>query len=275
MPSESSKRVVHASQINFRVSIYEVKKQNSSIERGERCAIAIMAKAPRAGFSKTRLCPPLAPEQAATLSAAFLNDTSESLAAAATRAPITPYAAYAPLGTEALLARHLAPQTKLLLADGSIAVPPGVEGFGRCLLHAIAAQFEQGHAAAAVLSSDTPNLPAAYLVQASDLLLAGGPDRIVFGACDDGGYYFLGMNRLHDGLFRDIAWSTETVAETTRLRAAEQGLEIIELPVWYDIDDAESLARLDRETEGDAAPATRRALAALSVAAILAGQPAA
>ena len=47
------------------------------------CAIAVMAKAPQAGRSKTRLCPPLLPEQAAALSAAFLRDTTENLAVAA------------------------------------------------------------------------------------------------------------------------------------------------------------------------------------------------
>ena len=47
-----------------------------------------MAKAPEAGRSKTRLCPPLLPEQAAALSAAFLRDTTESMVAAARLAPI-------------------------------------------------------------------------------------------------------------------------------------------------------------------------------------------
>ena len=39
------------------------------------------------------LCPPLRPEQAAQLSAAFLRDTTESIAAAAVSAPIVGYAA--------------------------------------------------------------------------------------------------------------------------------------------------------------------------------------
>ena len=53
------------------------------------CAIGVMAKTPRAGRSKTRLCPPLTPEQAASLSAAFLRDATENMAAAAHLAPIT------------------------------------------------------------------------------------------------------------------------------------------------------------------------------------------
>jgi hypothetical protein len=57
------------------------------------CAIGVMAKVPRAGYSKTRLCPPLRPEEAVTLSAAFLRDTTTNIARAARSAPISGYAA--------------------------------------------------------------------------------------------------------------------------------------------------------------------------------------
>jgi hypothetical protein len=63
--------------------------------REDTVAIGVMAKAPEPGRSKTRLCPPLLPEQAAALSAAFLRDTTQSMAAAARLAPIVAYAAYA------------------------------------------------------------------------------------------------------------------------------------------------------------------------------------
>ena len=90
------------------------------------CAIGVMAKAPRPGFSKTRLCPPLRPDQAARLSAAFLRDITENIALAARDAPIAGYIAYAPAGAEASFEGHLAPGTRLLLADGSPPMPPGV-----------------------------------------------------------------------------------------------------------------------------------------------------
>jgi glycosyltransferase A (GT-A) superfamily protein (DUF2064 family) len=220
-----------------------------------------MAKSPRAGHSKTRLCPPLRPEQAARLSAAFLRDTTETIAAAARLAAITGYAAYAPAGTEHLLLPHLAAGTRCLLADGVMAaIPAGVEGFGRCLLQAISAMLSHGHAAACVLSSDTPTVPAEILVAAATTLLGGDARRIVFGACDDGGYYLLGMRSPYARLFADIAWSTGSVAAATRARAAELGLEVIDLPVWYDIDDAAALRRLMQSAASEAAPYTRRAL---------------
>lgn len=230
-----------------------------------RCAIAVMAKTPRPGYSKTRLCPPLRPEQAAALSAAFLRDTTTNIARAALSVPVSGYAAYAPSGTEETLIPHLAQGTVCILADGSTPAPHGVEGFGRCLLHAIQQMFAAGHAAACVLSSDTPTLPPQFLVTAVKALLSSNHRRVVLGACDDGGYYLLGMRLPHARLFAEIAWSTSAVAATTRTRAAELGLEIVELPPWYDIDDAPALERLVRESESHDAPWTRRAVQTLGL----------
>jgi glycosyltransferase A (GT-A) superfamily protein (DUF2064 family) len=246
--------------------------QSSSTTLGyvpKSCAIGVMAKSPRAGYSKTRLCPPLAYERAAALSAAFLRDTTENLIAASLFAPIVGYAAYAPLGTEPALLPHVAPTTTCILADGLLSTPPGVKGFGRSLFHAIQGQFDRGHAAACVLSSDTPTLPTAFLITAAHTLLQGDERRVVLGACDDGGYYLLGMNAPNAGLFANITWSTESVADETRERAAQLGLDLVELPSWYDVDDAASLRHLLAENNGYAAPFTRRAIEALDIARIL------
>lgn len=230
----------------------------------DRCAIGIMAKAPRAGYSKTRLCPPLSPDQAAVLSAAFLRDVSGHVAEAAQAAPIAGYAAYAPAGSEALLAPHLAAGTDLLLADGAGPMPPGVEGFGRCLLHAMRGMFARGHAAACVLSSDVPGLPARLLAEAAHHLLAPGP-RAVLGACADGGYYLLGLKAADARLFAEIAWSTDTVAEATRMRARAAGLDIVELEPWDDVDDAASLAAVLATSDLCHCPATHGAVERLGL----------
>jgi len=237
------------------------------------CAIGIMAKAPRAGFSKTRLCPPLTPEQAAALSTAFLRDITENIALAGRQTALRGYIAYAPLGQEALFDGHLAVGTGLVLADGSPAMPPDVRGLGRCLLHAIQALLGFGHAAAVVLNADSPTLPTSFLVRTAMALAAPG-DRIVLGPAEDGGYYLLGMRAAHARLFADVAWSTDSVAETTRARAAELGLEVVELPAWYDVDDHAGLRRLAAETQrghdGElsrpyAAPFTAAALARMGL----------
>jgi hypothetical protein len=73
------------------------------------------------------------------------------------------------------------------------------------------------------------------------------------------------MRLPHARLFAEIAWSTSSVAATTRARAAELGLDLVELPPWYDIDDAPALERLVRESEGHNALWTRLAVQTLEL----------
>ena len=226
---------------------------------GGGCAIAVMAKAPRPGHVKTRLVPPLTPEQAGAVSASFLRDITDNIALAAREADIAGYIAYAPLGHEALFDGIVAPGTRFVLADGTIDVPKGVDGFGRSLLHAAQALFAAGHDAACLLNSDSPTLPTCLLVQAAEALAADG-EHVVLGPADDGGYYILGMKAPHAGLFADIVWSTERVAEQTRERARSLGLGVIELATWYDVDDAAALARLMRDVDRPDATRGRQAL---------------
>jgi len=208
-------------------------------EQNTTCAIAVMAKAPKPGRCKTRLAPVLTTEECAAMSAAFLRDITENLR----EAGIPRYIAYAPLGEDHLFDGHLAEGTQLVLADGTIPAPENVHGFGRCLLHAMSALLDHGHSAAGVLNSDSPTLPTAILTEAARLLSLPG-DRAVLGPADDGGYYFLGLKTAHENMFADITWSTADVASQTRQRAAEIGLELIELPTWYDVDDRAALDRL-------------------------------
>ena len=70
---------------------------------------------------------------------------------------------------------------------------------------------------------------------------------MVLGGSDDGGYYLLGIKRLHHRLFEQIDWSTERVFAQTLGRAREIGLTTELLPAWYDVDDAVTLDRLRRE----------------------------
>jgi uncharacterized protein len=114
--------------------------------RKGRCAIAVMAKAPRPGLVKTRLVPPLSPKAAAALSASFLRDITENIALAACAADLHGYVAYAPAGLEAAFDGIVASGTRFVVADGAGVSIPGVYGFGRSLLHAAQALFAHGHA---------------------------------------------------------------------------------------------------------------------------------
>ena len=233
------------------------------------CAIAVMAKAPVPGRCKTRLVPPLSIHDAAALSAAFLRDITENLAIAARHVAITPYVAYAPCGAQSLFDGVVAPGTNLILADGSCDVPDGVDGFGRCLLHAVQTLLAAGHSSVCLLNSDSPTLPTDILIQAAQLLAQPG-DRAVTGPADDGGYYLLGMKQVHAHLVCSISWSTDVVAAQTRIRAHESKITLVELESWYDVDDAAALERLhgdlsDPAMRGFAAPRTGATLAALTM----------
>jgi rSAM/selenodomain-associated transferase 1 len=232
------------------------------------CAIAVMAKAPRPGHCKTRLVPPLTPEQAAAMSAAFLRDITENIAAAAKREAIYGCIAYAPAGLEHLFDGLLADGTGFVLADGSPEMPAGIQGFGKCLYHAIHSLLADGFGAAIVLNSDSPTLPTAILARAAALLAEPG-ERAVLGPAEDGGYYLLGVKSAHAHLFTDIAWSTTDVAAQTRQRARDIDLPLVELPEWYDVDDSASLYRLIDDLAAPASAAALHSFAAPASAACL------
>ena len=202
------------------------------------CGIAIMAKASRAGLTKTRLSPPLSPDAAALCNTAFLKDVADNLLRASGEASLAGYVAYGPVGTEGFFRTHLPAEIGLL----EVWYPD----FGLCLIRALEAQFARGHQAACVLNSDSPTLPPAFLAETARVLAAPG-DRIVLGPSTDGGYYILGCKRIHARLFEDIAWSTDAVTRQTLERAAELGLAVHMLPAWYDVDDAASLRTVTAE----------------------------
>jgi rSAM/selenodomain-associated transferase 1 len=217
------------------------------------CGIAFMAKASTPGRAKTRLVPPLTFEEAAALNTAFLADVADNVLAAARqaapRARIAGYAAYGPPGSEDFFHSILPAPIGLIGA--------WLPNFGDCLLHTIQEILAQGHTSAVVLNSDSPTLPTSFLLETAEVLARPG-DRAVLGPSNDGGYYLLGLKTAHRRMFEDVVWSTERVAAQTLDRAREIGLEVHRLPVWYDVDDIESLQRLRNELSGADSEKRRR-----------------
>jgi uncharacterized protein len=223
-----------------------------------------MAKASIAGTTKTRLVPPLSLEEAAALNTVFLRDAADNILSAAAFADVSGWMAYAPAGAGSFFRDHL-PESIGLIET----VAPT---FGECLYHAAASLLGAGHDAVCLLNSDSPTLPVGYLIAAATALAAPG-DRIVLGPSTDGGYYLIGMKKPHSGLFENVAWSTEKVFAQTLARAEALGLPVVELPNWYDVDDADTLQVLMHELAGKpfrrvgnptAAKWTRRHLSALT-----------
>jgi len=205
------------------------------------CAMAVMAKASTPGRTKTRLTPPLTPEQAAEINTAFLRDVADNLAAAATLANVAPFMAYAPAGSRDFFTR--------ILPDGIGLIETAAPDFGVCLFQAATRLLAAGHESVCLLNSDSPTLPTGYLVAAATALAAPG-DRVVLGPATDGGYYLIGLKQPHRRLFEDVDWSTERVFGQTLARAEELALPVVVLPSWYDVDCEASLRILVGEVLG-------------------------
>jgi len=219
---------------------------------GAGVAVAVMAKAPRAGQVKTRLCPPLAPAEAAALYRCFLLDR---IAQVAGLDGVTPVVAYAPADAGAEF-EGLAPGFRLVPQRGST--------LGERLTHVFADLLGGSHRAAIATDSDTPTLPRRCL-EAGVRALAAGEADVALGPTEDGGYYLVGLARPAPLLFRDVPWSTAAVLATTLDRARGLGLRVTLLSPWFDVDTAADLERL-REAlaaaAGDEPRHTRRLLAA-------------
>src|SRR5436190_9831852 len=162
-------------------------------------ALAVMTKGPQAGHVKTRLVPPLTPSEAAELNKCFLRDTAASISSAACDNNACAIAVYTPVGCEAAYTDILAVDFKLLPQRG--------DRFGERLYFAAEDLFKCGFESVCLIDSDSPTVPAENFAEAVRLLQGAG-DRIVLGPSDDGGYYLIGLTRLHRELFNRIEWST-------------------------------------------------------------------
>jgi rSAM/selenodomain-associated transferase 1 len=202
-------------------------------------AVAIICKTPAAGRSKTRLSPPLRPEECADISACFIQDLARTIHGL-DHGSAQGYAVYTPRGSEPALRR--------LLPDGFGLWPQGEGDLGERLHKGIADLLAAGHSGVIMVNSDSPTLPACILEAAVAALDEG--DRMVICPAFDGGYTLIGLSRPHARLFQDIPWSTETVFRLTLDRAREIDLPVVVLSGWYDIDDVRAYTMLEAELDG-------------------------
>ncbi len=189
-----------------------------------------MARRPVAGRVKTRLCPPLTPEQAATLYTAFLRDLIEMIR---TVPGVRPLIAYAPADAEDYFA-NLAPDLDRRPQIGA--------DLGERLAAVTSALLQEGVPAVVVIGSDSPSLPAGYIAQALAELERGAD--LVLGPADDGGYYLVGLRRPAPELFTQVPMSTPTVLHDTLTVARRIGLHPHLIAPWYDVDTVADVIRL-------------------------------
>lgn len=207
--------------------------------RRSQCALAIMAKAPRPGKVKTRLCPPLLLDQSSALNVCFLKDTTENLAQiTARRGDSSGLICYTPEGGEAFFDGIVPCAFGFVLQRG--------DGFGERLMFAAEDILACGFGAVCLIDSDSPTVPAAAFEQAVAELNRPG-DRMVLGGTHDGGYYLIGLNHATAAPFQNIPWSTSAVYAETLAAAKNAGIEVVRLPLWYDVDDGAALTMLVSE----------------------------
>lgn len=111
---------------------------------------------------------------------------------------------------------------------------------GQKMYDAFSQLFHQGYRNIIIIGSDCPGLNTATIEQAFAAL---STHDLVIGPAVDGGYYLLGMKRLHEALFRGKSWSTDTVFADTRHDIAGAGLSVFVLQELSDVDTAADLKK--------------------------------
>ena len=202
--------------------------------------VAIMARPPDgARAPKTRLRQAIPNEfDRRRLYAAFLADT---VALCRTLPDVAVRIACTPGGGRGGLARLGIDDADLLAQRG--------EDLGARERNLFEDLFAAGYARAVIIGSDLPTLPAAHV---ADALARLRPRTVTLGPAADGGYYLIGLTAPGPGgavpdLFTDIRWSTASAFDDTVRAAARAGITVERIAAWYDVDDADGLARLRRD----------------------------
>jgi len=195
----------------------------------QKLLLVVVAKAPVPGQVKTRLAPHFSLAQAAELFRCFLQDRIEEMGRIK---GIDLAVAFTPAEARETFARITGNGFKLFAQKGS--------NLGQRLSNVFIEKLATGYDAVSIIDSDTPDLPGAIVEQSFRILMSGEIDA-VYGPCDDGGYYLVGLRRPHPELFENIPWSTAAVLNITLERAARLGIKTKLLPGWNDLDTFEDL----------------------------------
>ena len=129
-------------------------------------------------------------------------------------------------------------QMRHWLGDSAVLMPQGEGDLGDRLKLALCRGFAAGLQHIIVIGSDCPDVSEVQIARALALL---DSHDVVLGPAVDGGYYLIGLNRLHAPLFENIPWSTARVLERTAAIARHSDLSVALLAPLSDIDRPEDL----------------------------------
>ena len=194
------------------------------------CRVIVMAKAPVAGYAKTRLIPALGADGAAQLAQRLLRHA----VAQALAAGIGPVELCCAPDARHAVFTELASDTRVTLSE------QGEGDLGARMARALQRALAT-HERAVLIGTDAPALDAVVLRAARDRL--ADHDAVLCPAFD-GGYTLIGLRRAEPSLFEAMPWSTPEVLSITRERLRAAGLHHAELAPLHDIDEPADLVHL-------------------------------
>lgn len=186
--------------------------------------VLLLAKAPRAGFVKTRLARDVGEDRAVQVYRLVGEKVASSVAR---RYPMEIW--YDP--ADAL------EEMRSWLGDHSFHAQESGD-LGARLRHAFEVHFADSSLPAMAIGADAPDLGAST-IDAATRALENAP--VVLGPALDGGYYLLGLTRPHPELFEDIPWSSPDVFQVTLDICKQLHLEVVKLRTLRDLDTADDL----------------------------------
>ncbi|AZJ34678.1 TIGR04282 family arsenosugar biosynthesis glycosyltransferase [Tenacibaculum singaporense] len=93
------------------------------------------------------------------------------------------------------------------------------------MLNAFQQAFSTGYEKAVIIGSDLPDLTSEHINQAYEKL---NSNDVVMGPAEDGGYYLLGMKKLHANIFQNKDWGTSTVRKDTLNDLQNESVHLLE-----------------------------------------------
>ncbi|MFT4679015.1 MAG: rSAM/selenodomain-associated transferase 1 [Litorivivens sp.] len=91
-----------------------------------------------------------------------------------------------------------------------------------------------------IIGTDCPDISHKHIDEANNLL---DSHDVVFGPCEDGGYYLLGLKIAHKELFENLPWSTESLLKLTLKRCLDAGISTVLLEELSDVDTIDDLKK--------------------------------
>jgi rSAM/selenodomain-associated transferase 1 len=208
----------------------------------------IVARAPVAGTTKTRLAATIGNERACALYRAFLSDLAHRFTG---KGPYDLAWGYCPAGAD--FRADLTRISGAPISDSVHFVPQHGNTFNERLTNLFRWGFDAGYRRVAIMASDSPHLPESI---ATDAFANLTHHDVTLGRVTDGGYYLIGLSGFSD-LLLNLPMSTSDAGDAVAHRVADLGLRFGEITPSFDIDEERDLDLLYRALAPDGACAPR------------------